>query len=210
MANQWYIRRGSKITGPFNSDQIKSQVATGAVQREDEISQSSNGPWTVAWRVKGLFPKEPSAIIKYEPLIEETNSHKPCPFCAEKIQAAATKCKHCGEFLNSPQTKPAYNNAPTKSPVQRYKCPVCLGPIALNATSCPSCGYKNIPIKSNLGAGCLGFLLGPVGLWYKGNWAAGFAWLVFAIIFGVATGGIAAPFFWVGMAIHAYVATPKN
>ena len=27
---------------------------------------------------------------------------KECPFCAEEIQEAAVKCKHCGEFLNNP------------------------------------------------------------------------------------------------------------
>lgn len=68
----------------------------------------------------------------------------------------------------------------------------------------PSGSPDRSPGKSDSTAGCLGLLLGPVGLWYKGQWAAGFAWLAMAIVLGAASGGILAPFFWVGMAIHAY------
>lgn len=31
----------------------------------------------------------------------ESGRTRPCPFCAEPIQAAAVKCKHCGSDLNA-------------------------------------------------------------------------------------------------------------
>ena len=65
------------------------------------------------------------------------------------------------------------------------------------------------PQKSAATAGCLGLLLGPVGLWYKRQWAAGFAWLAMTLLLGLGSGGLLAPFCWIGMAIHAFVADTK-
>ena len=67
----------------------------------------------------------------------------------------------------------------------------------------------DVPEKSAAMAGCLGLALGPVGLWYKRQWAAGFAWLAMAVVSGFSLGIWVAPIFWVGMAIHAAVAETK-
>lgn len=120
-----------------------------------------------------------------------------CRECDHEVSTEAEACPNCGA------PHPTRTESPKTNP-----CPSCGKRIRMGLEECPHCG-RTLGDYSDNTAGCLGLLLGPVGLWYKQKWAAGFAWLAMAVLFGILSGGWLAPFFWFGMAAHAYAADPE-
>lgn len=62
---------------------------------------------------------------------------KRCPYCGEEILAVATKCKHCGEWLNKEEQK--------EKGKEMIPCPICGEMIEKGISKCPYCNENINP-----------------------------------------------------------------
>lgn len=60
---QWYVRTKNGASGPYSTQQIKDFAANGKLPRQASISKTPDGPWTVADKVKGLFPESSAPVV---------------------------------------------------------------------------------------------------------------------------------------------------
>lgn len=66
MASDWYIKRDSKIFGPYSSNELRSFATAGRLERQDLIARSAKGPWARAEKARGLFPEQSGNLRREE------------------------------------------------------------------------------------------------------------------------------------------------
>ena len=88
---------GSFLTSPIGP------IVTFVLMRREFAEQMKAAPTASGTDATNATGETPTA----------TTGTKTCPFCAEEIQSAAVKCKHCGEMLRDP-ARPSVEVEPKK------------------------------------------------------------------------------------------------
>lgn len=134
MSNAWQYKVGEKIHGPYTDSQLEQLIRSGRVDPDSLVRPTDQSNWRKAGKTPGLFgnvnPANTTAVADPDAIMDEVlfgktsaatsdddgnGPTKSCPFCAETIQTAALKCRHCGEFLDG-RSRTSRSQSPRPAP----------------------------------------------------------------------------------------------
>ena len=105
----YFVRRDSRVTGPFSAASLKQLANTGGLRTTDQVSRDQES-WTPATGVKGLEfgppPFDPEVAVAELPPPPALGAEPPppargpnvegCPDCSGLVSLRATDYPHCG------------------------------------------------------------------------------------------------------------------
>ena len=109
MTREWYFQAMGQELGPLSAGELKTKVANGQIQPDTQIRKGTEGKWTFASNVKGLFAvseKPPSPI---SPPAAEKSKSSPAPstIVSSKPDSHANLTKQAGSKTLSSGPIPA-------------------------------------------------------------------------------------------------------
>jgi hypothetical protein len=203
---QWFVLNGDRESQPMTSSQLKQLAKAQRITPETKVRLGSDGKWSSAGRVKGLFadptvapmqgqlidaaPRTMAAPESPMPVSAVTlPTRVPCPLCGEEIIETAVKCRHCNEFLDGrPREQPQYQAQPQQAIVMQA------APVNVNVQQVTNVGHGGkrwSPVVAML----LSLLIPGLGQLYKGQAVNGIIWF-----FAAGVGYVA--FILPGLIIH--------
>ncbi len=114
----WYYQLGNEVVGPVSREDLQRMVEEGEIPPDLPVREGTEGPWTAASQVEGLF-REPAGPIDAlaldespgsvavegvePPPVESARSRarsplslRPCTDCGEMVSQHAAACPNCG------------------------------------------------------------------------------------------------------------------
>jgi hypothetical protein len=93
MPEQFFIKRGDKINGPFTVEKLQALKKAKKLKSDDEVSKSAEGPW------KPLSAHEKANQSSEQPNpspAESSPKTVACEDCGGMVSRRAHQCPHCG------------------------------------------------------------------------------------------------------------------
>ncbi|MEE2642351.1 MAG: hypothetical protein VX768_17100 [Planctomycetota bacterium] len=93
---QYFVKRGEKVKGPFDRQQLQDLVTAGKVKLTDSVASDELGPFEV------LEAKWHEFQSSDQTGSSEASNFNQCPFCGASVFKNATSCPQCSRPLVVP------------------------------------------------------------------------------------------------------------